>query len=172
MLMTIPDNLQATKVTLQALPDGVAGIKATLALMVKLARAGKNAWPVRQLAENIVRDVREKSYIEEARAVQEYVRDHIRYTRDIRDTETVSTPEQTIARGLGDCDDKSLLTAALLESVGHPTRFVAVGRSPGQFVHVLVETKIASRWIPVETTEQVPLGWYPPGLNYRLVYNV
>jgi transglutaminase-like putative cysteine protease len=172
MLMTIPDNLQATRVTLQALPDGVAGIKATLALMVKLARVGKNTWPVRQLAENIVRDVREKSYIEEARAIQEYVRDHIRYTRDIRETETVATPEQTIARGLGDCDDKALLTAALLESVGHPTRFVAVGRAPGQFVHVLVETKIAARWIPVETTEQVPLGWYPPGLNYRLVYNV
>jgi transglutaminase-like putative cysteine protease len=170
--MTIPDNLQATRVTLQALPDGVAGIKATLALMVKLARVGKNTWPVRQLAENIVRDVREKSYIEEARAIQEYVRDHIRYTRDIRETETVATPEQTIARGLGDCDDKALLTAALLESVGHPTRFVAVGRAPGQFVHVLVETKIAARWIPVETTEQVPLGWYPPGLNYRLVYNV
>lgn len=172
MLMTLPENLQATRVTLQVLPDGVAGIKATLALMVKLARQSKNTWAVRSLAESIVRGVREKSYVEEARAIQEYVRDHVRYTKDIRDTETVATPEKTVERGLGDCDDKSLLTAALLESVGHPTRFVAIGRTPGHYVHVLVETKIANRWIAVETTESVPLGWYPPGFNYRLVYNV
>lgn len=166
-------NLPATvTVTLQALPDGVAGIKATLALMVKLARQGKNTWTVRSLAEQIVSGVAQKKWVEEARAIQEYVRDHIRYTKDIRGTETVATPEQTIARGLGDCDDKALLAAALLEAVGHPTRFVALGREPNNFVHVLTETKIGGKWITVETTENVPLGWCPPDMPYGLIYHV
>lgn len=172
MLMTIPVTARTTRVTLAALPDGVAGVKMTLALMVKLARQGKDDYTVRRLAEQVVIDVRQKAYADEAVAVQEYVRDHIRYTKDIRGTETVATPVKTIERGLGDCDDKALLTAALLESIGHPTRFVAVGREPGNFVHVLVETKIGNRWLPVETTENVPFGWYPPGMPYRLVYHV
>jgi transglutaminase-like putative cysteine protease len=172
MRMQIPLTPSSLRVTLQALPDGVAGIKYTLAQMVKYAQAGRKSPPVRFLAEQIVRDVKPKSYTEEARAIQEYVRDHIRYTRDIRGTETLATPDQTIRRGVGDCDDMSLLASALLESIGHPTRFVAVGASPGDYSHVLVETRVGRNWIPVETTENVPLGWYPPGMNARLVYHV
>lgn len=172
MRMQTPETLTNPRVTLQALPDGVAGIKATLAQMVKYARAGKDTYTVRRLAEQIVIGVKQKSYVEEARALQEYVRDHIRYTMDIRGTETLATPEMTIQRGLGDCDDKALLISALLESVGHPTRFVAVGLSSNNFCHVLVETRIANNWIAVETTENVPLGWYPPGMVSRLVYHV
>ena len=172
MRMQIPELDQKTRVMLAALPSGVEGIRATLALMVKLARQGKKSYVVRRLAEQITSDIRQKDWREEARAVQEYVRDHVRYVKDINGVETVATPEQTISRLMGDCDDKSLLTASLLESVGHPTRFVAVGRAPNRFVHVLVETLIANRWVPVETTENVPLGWYPPDMPYRLVYHV
>lgn len=172
MRMQTVQNSTSLKVTLQALPDGVAGVKMTLALMVKLARQGKDTYAVRRLAEQIISDVKPKAWLDQVRAVHEYVRDHIRYVRDIRGTETVATPQMTIERGIGDCDDKSLLTAALLESLGHPTRFVAVGNTPGDFCHVLVETKVGGNWIAVETTESVPLGWYPTGLNNRLVYHV
>ncbi len=172
MRMQTPQTSTSLKVTLQALPDGVAGVKVTLALMVKLARQGKETYVVRRLAEQIISDVKPKAWIDQVRAVHEYVRDHIRYVRDIRGTETVATPQMTIERGIGDCDDKSLLTASLLESLGHPTRFVAVGNRPGDFCHVLVETKIGGNWMAVETTENVALGWYPSGLGYRLVYHV
>lgn len=161
-----------TKVTLEALPSGEPGIRATLALMVKLARQGKDTYAVRHLAETIVADVRQKNWLEEVRAIQEYVRDHVRYVKDIRGTETIATPEKLVERMMGDCDDKSLLTASLLESIGHPTRFVAVGWKVGSYCHVLVETKIGGRWIPVETTEHVALGWYPPDMPGRLVYHV
>jgi transglutaminase-like putative cysteine protease len=170
--MQIPETDNQLRVTLQALPDGVPGIKATLALMVKLARQAKESYVVRRLAEQLTASVRQKDWLNEVRAIHEYVRDHVRYVKDIRGIETVATPDQTISRLMGDCDDKSLLTAALLESIGHPTRFVAVGRTPNNYVHVLVETKIANRWIPVETTENVAVGWYPPGMVARLVYHV
>jgi len=176
MKMTLPVNQQRT-ITLAALPDGVAGIRATLALMVKLAQQSKSSFVVRDKALTLVAGVKQKSWMNEVRAIQEYVRDEIRYVKDINGIETLATPVQTMQLMQGDCDDKSLLTAALLESIGHPTRFVAVGHLQGVYEHVLVETQIrvkggAIQWVPVETTEPVPVGWYPPGMTQRLVYNV
>lgn len=154
------------------LPEGVAGIKTTLSLMVKLAREGRKSYPVRRLAENLTTGLRQKDFVGEVREIHQYVKNHIRYCKDIRGTETLATPEKTLENMIGDCDDKALLASALLESIGHPTRFVALGKKPGQFTHVIVETKIGKRWIPVETTEDVPLGWYPPDMPWRLTYNV
>jgi transglutaminase-like putative cysteine protease len=177
MKMIIPKALLKNQITLSAIPDGVDGIKATLALMVRLAQNSKNSFVVREKAMELVSDVPQKSYFNEIKAVHEFVRDHIRYTMDINEVETISTPEKTLSYGQGDCDDKALLAAALLEALGHPARFVAVGSQPGDFTHVLVETLMymkggTSKWIPVETTEPVPVGWYPTGMPYRLVYNI
>jgi transglutaminase-like putative cysteine protease len=176
MKMTTPAHLRRT-ITLAAIPDGVQGIRATLALMVNIARKSKTDYAVRDKALSLVSTLTQKDWLGEVRAIHQYVRDDIRYVKDINGVETLATPAQTMQIGQGDCDDKALLTAALLETLGHPARFVAVGRELGQFEHVLVETKLsfkggASHWVSVETTEPVPVGWYPPGMVYRLVYNV
>jgi transglutaminase-like putative cysteine protease len=179
MKMQIPENL-LTRITLMALPDGVAGIKATVALMVKLAQQSKRDYTIRNRALFIVEGLRQKAWFDEIRALHEYVRDEVRYVRDINGVETLATPVKTLQSMQGDCDDKALLLAALLESLGHETRFVAVGFTPGQYDHVLVETKVRIRakdgtrdkWIPLETTEQVAPGWYPPGVVQRMVQNV
>ena len=171
MKMAIPQNLRTT-VTLAEIPDGVAGIKATLALMVKLAQLSKSSFAVRNKALQLVRELPQKDYFSEVGAIHEFVRDSIRYVKDIEGVETLASPDKTLLMLQGDCDDKSLLAAALLLSLGHQTRFVAVGNSPNNFVHVLIETKVALKWWPVETTEPVAVGWYPQGLPYRLVYNI
>jgi transglutaminase-like putative cysteine protease len=171
MKMTIPQHLKRT-VTLAALPDGVDGIKATLALMVNLSRQSKRTMDVRDVALSLVQVLHQKDWYAEVGAIQEYVRDAVRYVKDIVGIETLSTPIQTLHSMQGDCDDKALLTSALLESIGHPTRFVAVGKQSDYFEHVLVETLIGSRWVAVETTEPVPVGWYPTAFPYRLVYSV
>ncbi|HEY6018365.1 MAG TPA: transglutaminase-like domain-containing protein [Candidatus Paceibacterota bacterium] len=172
--MEIPYSPEQTRSTLQALPDGVAGTRETLRLMVEMARKGKRTLAVRRLAQQILVDVPQKAWIAEVRSIQAYVRDHVRYTMDIRDIETLQTPEKTIEFNQGDCDDKSILVASLLESVNHPARFIAVGQEPNAYEHVYVETRIANHWIPVETTEPVGLGWQPDPnrYRYRLVYNV
>jgi len=175
--MIIPQALVRRTITLSAIPDGSDGIKATLALMVRLAKNSKNSFAVREKAMELVADVPQKSYFNEIKALFEFIRDHIRYTMDINEVETVATPEQTLAYAQGDCDDKALLLASLLESIGHPARFVAVGSKPDDYSHVLVETRMMFpggkiKWIPLETTEPVPVGWYPPDMPYRLVYNV
>lgn len=160
------------KVTLHGIPSGKRGIHATLKIMRRLTRDGKRYFPLRELALSLVRNLNQKNWLGEIRNLHEFVRDEIRYVKDINGIETVSLPQITVETGQGDCDDKSVLLATLLESIGHPTRFVAVGFSPGHYVHVLVETKVGNKWIPLETTEPVPVGWYPKGVVSRMeIYN-
>lgn len=163
---------QRLTATLRGIQSGVGGVIQTLDEMVKMARVGKRALPVRMAALEAVSDVPSKMYREEARAVQRWVRDRIRYVKDIRGIETLSDPETTLEVGQGDCDDKSTLVAAMLESLGHPTRFVAVAFRPGAFEHVYVETKVGKDWLSVETTEPVEFGWNPKGIVDRRIRNV
>ncbi len=61
--------------------------------------------------------------------LQGWVRDHIAYFYDPRDTELLQTPPQTLAIGTGDCDDKTILLLAMLMSIGYDTELLAVGGS-------------------------------------------
>jgi len=159
-----PDN-----VTLQAIPNGPRGINMTLRAMSRFVKEAKRQYPIRELALSLVRDLPSKDWRGQIHALHQYVRDDIRYVRDIRGIETLATPKITLEIGQGDCDDKATLLAALLESIGHPTRFVALAFSPGKFAHVLVETKVGKIWVPLETTENVNVGWSPPGVINRMV---
>ncbi len=140
--------------------------------MAKLARAGKTNIQVRELALELTQYLRPKDWSGQVNALFEHVRDQIRYTRDINGVETLHTPEKIIEDGQGDCDDKCILLAALLESIGHPSRFVAVGFKPNSFNHVIVQTQLGRRWISLDATEPVAMGWEPPGIKSRMVANV
>ncbi|MDW8259652.1 MAG: transglutaminase-like domain-containing protein [Gammaproteobacteria bacterium] len=158
---------------LGTLPAGEAGTRATLRVMRDLVRRYKRADPIRRTALELTAALQPKNWMQEVRAVFSFVRDRIRYTRDVRGVETVQTPIATLELEQGDCDDKATLLAALLESIGHPTRFVAVGyRSPTEFSHVYVETRIGPRWIGLDATMPYEVGWTPPlGLARMIVYN-
>jgi len=159
---------QLPQVTLQQIPDGPPGINQTLRVMRQFTRDGKRQYPIRDLALSLVRRNKPKDWFGEVRDLHHYVRDKIRYVRDINGIETLATPENTLKIGQGDCDDKSILLATLLESIGHPSRFVALSFEPGIYSHVLVESKIGDKWVSLETTEPVETGWYPPGVMNRM----
>lgn len=154
--------------TLQAIPDGKEGTVATLKIMRQLVKAAKTALPIRELAVSLTNGKRSKDWFGEVEAIHAFVQNKVRYVRDVAGVETVQTPEATLKMGAGDCDDKSVLAAALLESIGHPTRFVAVGFKPDDFVHVYPETRIGTSWVSVETTEPVSVGWQPENIVSRL----
>ncbi len=59
--------------------------------------------------------------------LQNWVRDSIAYFYDPRDTELLQTPPQTLNIGTGDCDDKTILLLAMLQSIGYDTELLAVG---------------------------------------------
>ena len=140
--------------------------------MRSLTREGKKNWIIRRKAMDLVQNNGQKAYCDEINDVFRFVRDRIRYLEDINGVETLAAPHITLDLGQGDCDDKCTLLASLLESIGKPTRFVAIALQPGVFSHVLVEVKAGNRWIPLECTEPVEMGWYPPGVVNRMeIYN-
>lgn len=158
--------------TLGQLPSGSAGIAETLKIMVRLAREYKKDVGVREVAARLVRNVPQYDTLGEVRALHAFVRDCIRYTSDIRGVETVQTPRATLEMAVGDCDDKSTLLAALLESIGRPARFVAIGMNGRALSHVLVETRAGKGWIPLETIRPVEAGWSPPGVTRKMIAHV
>lgn len=165
-LQQIPDTFLAK------LPSGKKSVYETLKLMRALVRSGKKHPLVRQTAIELTQGLRQKDWFGEVKAIFDFVKDRIRYVKDIRNVETLHTPDRVLLNEQGDCDDKSVLLASLLESIGHPTRFVAVGFQPGKYSHVYVETKIGNKWISLETTEPVPIGWKPKRIsNAIVIYN-
>ena len=163
----------ARPMTLGMLPEGATGTSVTLNHMVKLARDGAKDPLVIQTASALVRDLPQYDRLGEIQALHAFVRDHIRYTNDPLGTELLRTPRAILEMGVGDCDDKSTLLAALLRSIGRPSRFVAIqsGNMPA-YSHVLVQTPWGAGWMTLETIKDVPAGWSPSGVTKAMVRNV
>jgi transglutaminase-like putative cysteine protease len=152
---------------------GDQGTRSTLMLMRELARRWRGEPRIRDLARSIVADCPAKHWRCEVTRLHSFVQSRVRYIRDPRGFEVVQDPEKTLADGSGDCDDHSVLLASLLESVGHPARFVAMGVTPaGGFVHVFTETRLGPGWVAVETTEPWAVGQRPQRVGRTMVVRV
>lgn len=166
----IPRPIQAKptpNVVLATIPEGDAGTRETLKIMREYARASirNPAQVIRRKAIQLLGSLPPRQWMLEVRTLHAFVRDQIRYTKDPQGMELVQTPEATLENGVGDCDDKATLLASLLIAAGHPAQFVAVGFDGGNFSHVLVETQIGNRWVPLETIIPKEPGWFPPGVK-------
>lgn len=153
---------------LGSIPSGPAGVRATLKIMRAWVKRYKTDPAIRGLALKLIDGLPQKDHRGEIERLHAYVRDCIRYVRDVLEVETLQTPVKTLELKAGDCDDKSMLLAALLEAIGYPTRFVAVGFSPGRFSHVFPEVRRGTAWIALETTEYWPVGRRPPGIASKM----
>lgn len=142
--------------------------------MVRFTRSGKKDPGVRAVASEITLSLRGKDYPGEVHAVFNWVKRNIRYVRDVRDVETLQTPQRTLEQRSGDCDDQATLVASLLESIGHKTRFLALGfKEVPPFEHVIAQTKIGECWVSLDTTvEYATVGWYPPNVKNCMVARV
>jgi transglutaminase-like putative cysteine protease len=149
---------------LYAIPDGAAGIRRTIRIMRDLVNRYRVDPTIRARAITLLRLTPSKDEPSEIRVIFEFVRDHIRYVRDVVDTETIATPDKVLALGAGDCDDKATLLATLLESVGYPTRFAVAGYSaPNVFEHVYVRAMLADgSFVSLDPSEPNGLGWHAP----------
>lgn len=154
---------------LHGIPDGIEGVRATLAMMAAITREWRVAPIVAETARQIVAGIPGKDHEAEMVALFEYVRDQIRYVMDPNAIERLQTPDYTLQYRQGDCDDQSILLASLLESIGIPARFVAVGFVPDGFEHVYVEAAPDFlTWIALDPTEHVEAGWAPPDVTTRI----
>lgn len=155
------------------IPAGNPGNRRTVGIMQQLALEGMTHPAVYVRAREMVRDVLPYDDLGELEALQQFVRDHVRYTRDPLRTEAVQRPDLTLQWGTGDCDDKATLLGSMLGSVGIPWRFVMVATDrnrPAQFSHVYAEGYGRGRWVPLETIiPGAPVGWVPPGYRREVV---
>jgi transglutaminase-like putative cysteine protease len=164
-----------TRARLHGIPDGIPGCIATLRVMRQLVLDAIRD-PAQQVREAALAITTSTGYVQEVRDIQTWVQQHIRYVLDPIDStggvELVQTPQKTLDYAAGDCDDQATLTAALLSSIGHPTRFMAVGLNGEPFSHVLTQTKMGAGWAGVETIQAQPLGWMPSGITSHYLLKV
>jgi transglutaminase-like putative cysteine protease len=145
-----------------AIPGGAAGTKATLKMMAQAVKEGRLDAIVREQTRKCVEACAQQNYTHEVKEIFAFVRDNIRYLQDPVDCEMLQHPAVTLDVRSGDCDDKSILLASMLESIGHKCRFVAIGYSqPQDFEHVFVETLIGQDWVPLDATCNVEINWAP-----------
>ena len=143
---------------------GSAGVAQTMREMRRLIEEGKRDASIIRTAQTVIFTQPEKLEAAEACAVFEFVRDHIRYVRDVVGSETLASAPSTLARQVGDCDDQTVLLGAMLEAVGYPVRLVvAAYQAPGAWEHVYLQVWADGRWIDCDPTERAPMGWCPPG---------
>jgi hypothetical protein len=129
--------------------NGINGNLDTIEVMKKMAREYSRHDLVKRLSTNILHynNIPSHHYLDEARAIGEFVKKHVRYVKDPVGTESLQAPDMMIRMmkdagyTMGDCDDMALLTAAMLMSVGIRPRFRAVryrGDENGNFNHIYV----------------------------------
>lgn len=156
--------------TLTATPGGAAGNFHTLALMRRMIDAGAVDPRVMSAAHSIIWLQPERDELAEACALYEYVRDCVRYVRDVAGVETLCDPAMTLQRQVGDCDDQTVLMCALLESCGYPTRLIMAGYHGSDFEHVYAQVFTGGDWITADPIERVQcFGWEAPGATVRHV---
>ena len=129
--------------------------ESTLGVVRSLARRDSKHPEIRLLAQEITHDALPYDQAAEAEALQAFVRDQIRYVRDVYGVETVQSPRLTLRTGSGDCDDKTGLLASLLYAVGFPVRYVLAAtnpRQPNSYSHIYPEAALRGRgWCALET---------------------
>lgn len=160
------------------LPPGDASVDTTVAKMAELAMGqyGARSPKIRHLAIDIVNraGAANKDYRAMAVACYRWVRDNIRYVRDPVGQEALCHPEYLLQVAGGDCDDMSMLVAALCGSLGIQTRFVTVAVNSQQFGHVYLEAEAApGNWLPLDPImREHGEGWEVPNPTRRKVYGV
>lgn len=140
--------------------------------MRAIVRTWKKDPMIRELAQDIIADCASRDWACEVKMIQEWVKKNIKFVADVAEVETLQTPDLTLRQNLGDCDDQSILVASLLQSIGHPARFIAVDLGGG-FSHVFTETPIGPYWAAVETTEETfGLGDRPNGVRRTMCQKI
>lgn len=157
---------QSLRIYRGQLPKGYAGTKKTVGYIVGLIKEGAKDFDVRQTAIDILfqHAIPPKDYLGEIRALFEWVKNNVRYTRDIHRVELLHTARRMLELRAGDCDDMTILLSAMLKAIGHPVRLALVGFNPRKkalFTHIYLEAFCKGVWIPLDATMSKPMGWAP-----------
>jgi len=123
---------------------------------------------IQQLASRIMEEhnVPSRDWEAEVRAIFDWVRTNIRYTRDPESLELFRRPIRTVQLGLADCDDMSILISALLGTIGHKVMLRVIGVTSKEPEHiyplVLLPPDDPTYYIALDATRSEDMGWEIP----------
>lgn len=156
------------------LPDGDAGVDRTIQWMKALVYGpgGVKSAEVRQAAIEAVRGT--ERGMQETAAILDWVKRNIEFRGEYQ--ETLQEPRMTLRYQAGDCDDQSMLAAAMLASLGFHTRFrtISLNDSPDELSHVYVEVrdKLTGSWVPLDpTVSRSYAGWEPEEIARSVAFS-
>lgn len=161
------------RIEIVRVPKGPKGTIVSARLIANLIRQGACDFCVRQKAIQIFREAGAppKDRFAEVCTLFNWVRNNIRYTRDIFRVELLHTARRMLELRAGDCDDMTILLGAMLISTGHPVRLALIGfrpRKPDAYSHIYPEVNVKGKWIALDPTMDRPIGWAPPALWKRI----
>ncbi len=134
----------------------------TINAMAEMVKDFKINPKIRQIALSIIMTAPERDAMAETQTIFNWVRDTIKYRKDIAGVETLQTPIQTIQFRSGDCDDQVILLNALLESVGIKTRFVVIAQKRrGVWNHIYSQALIGRDFYDMDPIRDVDFGEGP-----------
>lgn len=136
-----------------ALQNGQRGTAQTIAAMRPLVDQGIKDQGINRTAIAITWNTPEFSETPKAQAIFQWMQQNLRFFTDMAGKETLRTPQETLAVRAGDCDCFVVLGAALLGTIGIPSRPVTVSTDPSDpntFSHVYLEAYVDGQWIAMD----------------------
>lgn len=152
------------RVELYGYLGGWRGTSRTISKMRKLVTQGRTDPTVLFAAQRLARKRDPRDYRGQADELFKFVKKHIHYVRDPRDTELIRSPFWVLYYRAGDCDDQAILFSALAEAIGFKTRFKTIKadpRTPDEFSHVYSQVFIPDKgWMSADTiVPNARFGW-------------
>jgi hypothetical protein len=155
------------------LADGDQGTAQTIARIRKLVHQGMCDQFVNRSAIQIVRGagIQQFDFAGEVKAIYEWVKRNIRFTKDIAGIETLRTAREILLVRAGDCDDiNSILLSSLLATIGHDVRLVTISsdpEAPRVFSHIYIEVEMGGEWVPLDSARRDPAFGRGPHSYFR-----
>lgn len=145
---------------------------------------GKRSERIRQIASGILTgktaegkwQIPERDWRGEIKGAFDYVREKVRYTRDIHDVELFQKADRTLDLGIGDCDDLAILLGSILGNIGYPLLIRIISTGGPAFHHVYLVAGIPphapTEWIPIDASQDEGPGWEVGGIIKQQDYEV
>lgn len=163
-------------ISYQTIPRGNSGIKVSVGEIGNLIKQYRKDYDIINLANRIVSPCPNKDYNCEIKRIFNFVKLHIRYTRDPYRVELLRSPAEILRSGHGDCDCHTILLQSLLQAIGFPTRSVVIAgkpQTPQKLSHIYAEVFVGDKWTALDTTvaRSFP-GWKPQSYGIIKIYPV
>lgn len=154
--------------------DGDLGTEQTIARIRKLVHDGMTDQLVNRTAIAILQQsgVPQFDFVGEIRAIYNWVKQNVRFVRDIYNVETLRTAREILLVRGGDCDDiNSILLPSLLLTIGANVRLVTISANPEDprnFSHIYCEVELPdSTWLALDAARVNPAFGRPPNYYFR-----